>query len=134
MAGKLGAVPSDRTTQEPRVLTLGVPGASSVRLRRRRRGFEQRQVAVPDLTKRTAKASGIVELPLHLSWSGDHYSYDLSDRNDRARLYERVLTEGTSKDITDYVELGFLVDAWDDLVLPAHIREAWQPIIEEHRR
>lgn len=75
----------------------------------------------------------MVELPLHLSWSGDHYSYDLANRNDRDRLYERVLTEGTTQDIAHYVELDLLVDAWDDLVLPAHIREAWQPIIEEHR-
>lgn len=126
-------VTSPRPTKEPRVLTLGVPRGISARLGRPRRGFEERPVPIPDLTEPSAKASGVVELPLHLSWSGDHYQCDFADRDDRARLYERVLTEGTSQDIGYYVELALLIEIWDDLVLPAHIREAWQPIIDEYR-
>lgn len=75
----------------------------------------------------------MVHLPLHLSWSDDNYGYDLADRSDRARLYERVLTEGTSDDIVFYVDLGLLVDVWDEMVLPAHVREAWQPTIDANR-
>lgn len=88
---------------------------------------------MPDLTKDAPKASGVVQLPLHLSWSGDNYRYDLSDSTDRARLYERVLTEGTEQDIEYYVELDLLVETWNALVLPARVREAWQRVVDAHR-
>ncbi len=115
------------------VLTLGVPSDVSARLGRAPRSFEKRRVHVPDLSRTTAEASGVVHLRLHLSWSGDNYGYDLSDRSDRARLYERVLTEGSDDDITFYVALDLLVDVWDEMVLPAHVREAWQPSIDAQR-
>lgn len=114
-------------------MTLGVPGRGSTRADRPRRGFELRPVPVPDLTKDVSKATGVVQLPLHLSWSGEHYRYDLSGPTDRARLYERVLTEGTEQDIEYYVELDLLVEAWDALVLPARVREAWQQVIDANR-
>lgn len=75
----------------------------------------------------------MVRLPLHLSWSGEDYAYDLSDRNDRARLYERVLVEGTEADIIFYVDLALLVDVWDEMVLPVHVREAWQSTVDTQR-
>lgn len=118
---------------EPIVVTLGVPAGGSTRADRPRRGFELRPVPIPDLTKDAPKASGVVQLPLHLSWSGDHYRYDLSDSTDRARLYERVLTEGTEQDIEYYVELDLLVETWNALVLPARVREAWQRVVDAHR-
>jgi hypothetical protein len=40
------------------------------------------------------KATGVVELPLHIRWSGPPRRYDLSDRRQRARVYEQVLREG----------------------------------------
>jgi hypothetical protein len=124
---------SSRRT-EGQGLTLGVPSETSARLGRIPRSFEKRPVHVPDLTGDDAKASGVVRLPLHLSWSGEDYAYDLSDRNDRARLYERVLVEGTEADIIFYVDHALLVDVWDEMVLPAHVREAWQSTVESQRR
>ena len=50
------------------------------------------------------KASGEVELPLHIRWSGSAITYNLSDRADRARVYEQVLREGTEADIRYYVQ------------------------------
>lgn len=114
------------------MVTLGVSSGASARLGRVPRSFERRPVHVPDLSKTRSQASGVVHLPLHLSWSGEGYGYDLSDRRDRARLYERVLTEGTEDDIVFYVDLDLLVDAWGEMVLPAHVREAWQDTIDSY--
>ena len=71
------------------------------------------------------KASGRVELPLHIRWSGPPLIYDLDDRADRARVYEQVLREGTENDVRFYVEADQLLELWDELVLPPAVREAW---------
>jgi hypothetical protein len=71
------------------------------------------------------KASGRIELPLHIRWSGPPLTYDLDDRADRARVYEQVLREGTESDVRFYVEGEQLLDLWDELVLPAAVRDAW---------
>jgi len=41
--------------------------------------------------------------------------------------------EGTPNDITAVVDGALLVDAWDDLILPAELRQAWQPLIDRTR-
>jgi hypothetical protein len=53
-----------------------------------RLGPAARPVAVPeDLDDSSLpKASGEVELPLHIRWSGPSLIYDLNDRADRARV------------------------------------------------
>jgi transcriptional regulator with XRE-family HTH domain len=79
------------------------------------------------------RALGRVRLPLHLSWSQPGREYDLSDRHQRARVYEIVLREGTSQDISHYVDGALLVDLWPDLILPAPLRRAWQPLIDAVR-
>jgi len=71
-----------------------------------------------------------VHLPLHLNWSEPGRDYDLSDRRQRARVYEIVLSEGTAQDISDYIDGALLVDLWPDLVMPAQLRRAWQPLID----
>jgi hypothetical protein len=60
--------------------------------------------------------------------------FDLSDRRQRARVYEIVLREGTGRDIIDYVDGALLLDLWPDLILPAQIRREWQPLIDAVRR
>ncbi len=66
-----------------------------------RLGPATRPVAVPEDIADTAveKAAGIVELPLHVRWSGPPRFYDLAERGDRARVYEQVLREGNTADI-----------------------------------
>jgi hypothetical protein len=71
------------------------------------------------------KASGPIQLPLHVRWSGPPKTYDLEDRRDRARVYEQVLREGTAEDIRFFVDVDQLLDLWDDLVLPRFVRRAW---------
>lgn len=73
----------------------------------------------------TEKASGVVELPLHVQWSGRR-RYDLADPADRTRVYELVLREGDEDDVRRFVRVDALVELWDDLLLPTHIRDAWQ--------
>lgn len=90
-------------------------------------GPEARPVAVPDNLDDPSlpKASGRIELPLHIRWSGPVITYDLDDRADRARVYEQVLREGTEDDVRYYIDADQLRDLWDELVLPAPVRRAW---------
>jgi transcriptional regulator with XRE-family HTH domain len=80
-----------------------------------------------------ADALAAVVLPGHLYWSGPSRTYHLADRGDRARVYEIVLREGTEADLLAYVDGALLVDAWDDLILPAPLRAAWEPLITRYR-
>jgi hypothetical protein len=80
------------------------------------------------------KASGRVELPLHIRWSGPAIVYDLDDRADRARVYEQVLREGTDDDVRFYVDAEQLLELWDELVLPPYVRLAWSGWLRRHRR
>jgi len=90
-----------------------------------------RTLRVPTALPRLAldRAFRAVELPLHLNWSDRGRIYDLSDRRQRARVYELVLREGRPADLLEYVDGALLVDLWDDLVLPADIRRAWQGVV-----
>jgi len=90
-----------------------------------------RSVWVPDRLPRLGVAAAVasVRLPLHLSWSAPDRTYRLVDRRERARLYEVVLREGGPDDIRAYVDGVLLVDLWDELVLPAGVRAAWQPVV-----
>ena len=67
-----------------------------------------------------------------MRWSGPPRRYDLSDRSDRALVYEQALTEGTDDDVRFYVAVDELIDLWDELVLPGYVRAAWADWL--HRR
>jgi hypothetical protein len=80
------------------------------------------------------KARGRVELPFHVRWSGPSLTYDLSDRADRARVYEQVLREGTDEDVRLYIDPDQLLELWDELVLPRPVRRAWAAWFGRHRQ
>ena len=80
------------------------------------------------------KATGVVELPLHIRWSGPLRLYDLADRRERARVYEQVLREGNEDDVRCFIRSDELIDLWDELVLPRNVRNAWADWLERHRR
>jgi transcriptional regulator with XRE-family HTH domain len=92
-----------------------------------------RVVAVPTTLPRLAPADALatVALPLHLNWSAPSRVYKLAHRPDRARVYEIVLREGTSRDVVKYIDGALLVDLWDELVLPRDVREAWASLIDQ---
>lgn len=95
-----------------------------------------RVAAVPDELPRLElrEAVATIDLPLHIDWSSQNRSVDLSNRSQRLRAYEVILREGRQRDIERYVDGALLVDAWDELVLPRAIRAAWDPVIEQARR
>ncbi len=70
-----------------------------------------------------------IELPMHLWWSGRPRILDLADSAQRSRAYEIAVREGNPKDIENIVDGVLLTDAFDELVLPQPLREAWQPLI-----
>lgn len=90
-----------------------------------------RPIHVPDSLPRLPfdDALATVGLPLHLNWSDRGRRYDLRDRRQRARVYEIVLREGGPDDIRAYIDGVLLADLWDELVLPAAIRAAWEPVV-----
>lgn len=106
------------------------------RTRTTRLGPAARPVAVPEVLDDPTfpKASGVVELPLHIRWSGPPVAYDLNDRGDRARVYEQVLREGTEDDVRYYVEAEQLRELFDDLVLPPRVRRIWADWLRRHAR
>lgn len=91
--------------------------------------------AVPDDldTADVERASGVVELPLHIRWSGPARHYDLADRQQRARVYEQVLREGNDDDVRRFIRADELIDLWDVLVLPRHVRQARADWLKRHR-
>jgi hypothetical protein len=91
--------------------------------------------AVPDDLDSAGKekATGVVELPLHIRWSGPPRRYDLVDRQQRARVYEQVLREGNEDDVRRFIGVDELIDLWGDLVLPRHVRQACVAWLMRHR-
>jgi hypothetical protein len=79
------------------------------------------------------KVSGVVELPLHIRWSGPPRRYDLADRQQRARVYEQVLREGNEDDVRRFIRADEMIDLWDELVLPRHVRRAWADWLKRRR-
>lgn len=61
-------------------------------------------------------------------------TYDLDDPADRALVYEQVLREGTKDDVRFYIDPDQLAEIFDELVLPAPVREAWSDWLDRHRR
>jgi len=79
------------------------------------------------------KAGGVIELPVHVSWSGPRIQWDLAARRQRAQVYEIVLSEGTDDDVRRFIDVDQLVDLWDDLWLAPHVRQAWAEHLERLR-
>jgi hypothetical protein len=96
---------------------------------------DPRPVAVPDDVDdpRHVKASGVVQLPSNIRWSGPPKTYDLDDPVDRARVYEQVLREGTDDDVRAFIDVDVLEQLWDTIVVPARVRKAWASWYRRHR-
>ncbi|MGH9089096.1 MAG: hypothetical protein ACRDYZ_13470 [Acidimicrobiales bacterium] len=99
-------------------------------------GPASRPVAIPgDIDDpNLLKATGIIELPLHVAWSEPAMTYDLSRRSDQLRVYEQVLREGTEDDVRYYINIDELARVFDELVLPPYVRAAWSEWFRRHGR
>lgn len=104
--------------------------------RSRSLGPDARPVAVPDDVDdpRHAKASGVVQLPASVDWSGDApQAYDLGNVRERRRVYEQVLREGDDDDdVRTFIDVDVLRADWEGLVLP-RVRRAWADWFRRHR-
>lgn len=84
--------------------------------------------SLPRLTVRQALAT--ISLPPHLFESEPNRAFTLCERDQRARVYEIVLTGGTPEDVLTYLDGALLVDLWDSLVLPRDVRAAWSDVVD----
>ncbi|MGH9137758.1 MAG: hypothetical protein ACRD0G_12020 [Acidimicrobiales bacterium] len=103
--------------------------------RSRSLGPDAHPVAVPDDVDdpRRVKASGKVELPIWVRWSGEPVTYDLDDAVERRRAYEQILREGNDDDIRHFIDVDLVAADWDVLVLPPRVRRAWADWFRRHR-
>lgn len=69
-------------------------------------------------------AQDLIELPLHLKWSGPR-TYDLRDPQQLRRVYEIVLREGRARDVGRFVDPDVVISLLPDLVLPERVKRAW---------
>ena len=92
-----------------------------------------RPVAVPDDVDApwVVKASGRIELPPHVRWSGDRV-YDLDDVADRMSVYKQVLSHGVAEDVRRFIRVEELARLWRQMILPSYVRDVWGPWL--HRR
>ena len=88
------------------------------------------------LTDLRGPTTGSVGLPTALFWSGPNpgdVRWDVTDLDRRRDLYEIVLVEGSLADIVALVDGPALVEVWDRMYLPRHVRVAWLPLVDGPR-
>ncbi|MFE7277260.1 hypothetical protein [Streptomyces sp. NPDC057623] len=70
---------------------------------------------------------GVVELPLHMAWSG-MASYDLGKPRQRMGLYRTVLHEGLHDDLPRYLNQDLLLQLWPVLrtLVGRTVRAVWE--------
>ncbi|MEU6578672.1 hypothetical protein [Streptomyces sp. NPDC046805] len=78
---------------------------------------------------------GLVELPLHIAWSGLR-TYDLDRPRQRMGLYRTVLAEGQRDDITRFLNRDLLLAQWPLMrtMISRHVRAAWEAAFPELER
>lgn len=84
-----------------------------------------------DLDSLAGPVAGIVELPVTLDWSPKK-RYDVTDVDDRHRLYETVLSEALKPgDLQTYLNKEFLIEAWPHLLVPRRVKGLWESAFPE---
>ncbi|MFJ9343742.1 hypothetical protein ACIRP0_31335 [Streptomyces sp. NPDC101733] len=84
------------------------------------------------LEKLSGPAHGVVEVPLHVAWSGLR-AYDLDRPRLRMGLYRTVLAEGGHEDLVTLLNHDLLVAQWPVLrtLISRHARTAWEDAFPE---
>ncbi|MER6979319.1 hypothetical protein [Streptomyces carpinensis] len=89
---------------------------------------EQYALRLPtSLEELTGPATGTVDLPLHVVWSGRR-SYGLSQPRSRMSLYRTVLAEGQRQDLIAFLNRDLLIAQWPILrtLISRPLRDAWE--------
>jgi hypothetical protein len=76
----------------------------------------------PSLDDLEGSPAGIVELPLHVAWSGR--VYDVGEEDQRLVLYALLLAEAQREDLERFVHGDSLVSMWPRL--RRHARLEWE--------
>lgn len=94
--------------------------ASLLRARYRRR-------LPPSLDELTGPEHGMVELPLHIAWSGLRV-LDLDRPRQRMSLYRTVLTEGMRDDLCRFLNRDILLELWPVLhkLISRAVKDVWE--------
>jgi hypothetical protein len=92
-----------------------------------RRWIEYERRLPSSLEDLKGPATGLVELPLHVAWSGRR-KYDVSDDQQRLVLYALLLAEAQREDLERFVHRESLVSIWPRLrrLLGPHARREWE--------
>ncbi|MGW8954799.1 hypothetical protein [Streptomyces sp. NPDC055709] len=87
-----------------------------------------------DLAELTGPEHGLVELPLHVAWSGLR-AFDLDRPRQRMGLYRTVLAEGMTEDLRRYLNRDLLVDLWPVLrtLVGRTVRDVWEDAFPQLR-
>ncbi|MFJ3799976.1 hypothetical protein ACIPSJ_27305 [Streptomyces sp. NPDC090088] len=91
---------------------------------------------LPDtLEALTGPEHGLVDLPLHIAWSGLR-TYDLDQPRLRMSLYRTVLAEGQRDDITRFLNRDLLLAQWPTMrtMISRPVREVWETAFPELER
>ncbi|MFE1790911.1 hypothetical protein ACFW7J_21380 [Streptomyces sp. NPDC059525] len=75
---------------------------------------------------------GVVDLPLHVAWSGLRSYYRDRPRL-RMGLYRTVLAEGQHEDLVKLLHRDLLLAQWPVLrtLVSRHVRQAWEEAVPE---
>ncbi|MFJ9945176.1 hypothetical protein [Streptomyces erythrochromogenes] len=84
------------------------------------------------LEKLAGPQHGVVELPLHVAWSGLR-AYDLDRPRLRMGLYRTVLAEGQHEDLVNLLNHDLLLAQWPVLrtLVSRHVRQVWEEAFPE---
>ncbi|MGC0328965.1 hypothetical protein RKD23_001955 [Streptomyces sp. SAI-170] len=116
--------------QHPAPTPSGPPGPVAEDLALYREKFRRR---LPEsLDELHGPTQGVVELPLHMAWSG-MTSYDMSKPRQRMGLYRTVLHEGLRDDLPHYLNRDLLVQLWPVLrtLVGRTVRTVWEDAFAE---
>ncbi|MGV9939624.1 hypothetical protein [Streptomyces sp. NPDC003401] len=111
--------------QHPAPAPSGLSDAAAEDLALYREKFRRR---LPEsLDELHGPTQGIVELPLHMAWSG-MTSYDLGKPRRRMDLYRTVLHEGLRDDLPRYLDQDLLLQLWPVLrtLVGRTVRTVWE--------
>ncbi|MGX1916275.1 hypothetical protein ACWIID_47050 [Streptomyces phaeochromogenes] len=111
--------------QHPVPTSSDLPGAVAEDLALYREKFRHR---LPEsLDELHGPTQGVVELPLHMAWSG-MISYDLDKPRQRMGLYRTVLHEGLRDDLPHYLNHDLLLQLWPVLrtLVGRTVRTVWE--------
>ena len=111
--------------KQPAPAPRDLSGADAEDLALYREKFLQRLPA--SLDELHGPSHGVVELPLHMAWSG-MTSYDISTPRERMGLYRTVLHEGLRDDLPLYLNQDLLLQLWPVLrtLVGRTVRTVWE--------